>query len=129
MTGKGRQKLIMASALLLITAAALVIYIRYNPEENAFFPRCIFYSLTGLQCPGCGSQRAIHHLLHGHISQAFHFNPLLVASMPYILIWMIVFPLSKTYPLANKIRMRLYHGTAVYVVLVLIILFWIGRNI
>ncbi len=119
----------MAPALLLIIAAALIIYTQYNPEENAFFPRCIFYSLTGFKCPGCGSQRAIHHLLNGNLSQAFLMNPLLIAAIPYILFWCIIYPLSGRYTWAYKARMTFYHGKAVYIILSIIIIFWIARNI
>ena len=38
---------------------------------------CLFYELTGLYCPGCGSGRAAIALLHGHIPEAFSHNALL----------------------------------------------------
>ena len=38
---------------------------------------CLFYELTGLYCPGCGSGRAAIALLHGHVLQAFSHNALL----------------------------------------------------
>src|SRR5690554_8210264 len=40
------------------------------------------YYFTGFYCPGCGSQRAIHLLLHGDIIGAFRFNPLMVLTIP-----------------------------------------------
>ena len=54
----------------------------FNPIEHAFYPACPFYKLTHLHCPGCGSLRALHQLTHGHISVAFHSNPLLIVSIP-----------------------------------------------
>ena len=38
---------------------------------------CLFYELTGLYCPGCGSGRAAIALLHGHVLEAFSHNALL----------------------------------------------------
>lgn len=38
---------------------------------------CLFYELTGLYCPGCGSGRAAIALLHGHVPEAFSHNALL----------------------------------------------------
>ena len=39
--------------------------------------------MTGLDCPGCGSLRALHQLLHGNIKSALHFNALLVCGLPF----------------------------------------------
>lgn len=51
-----------------------------NPENpSATFLKCPFHQLTGLQCPLCGSQRAMHHLLHLRLEQAVACNPWLVA--------------------------------------------------
>jgi hypothetical protein len=55
----------------------------FNPAESAFYPGCVFYKTTGLLCPGCGSLRALHQLLHGHILAALRFNALLVFSVPF----------------------------------------------
>jgi len=61
----------------------LVLYY-FSPTEHRFFPHCPLYVLTGLQCPGCGSLRAIHELTHGHWQTAFRFNPLLALLSPFI---------------------------------------------
>jgi len=53
-----------------------------DPSTNPFFPPCLFRAATGWLCPGCGSARAIHALMHGHLSAALHANPLAVATMP-----------------------------------------------
>lgn len=49
----------------------------YPPESSAWYPRCVFKAATGYECPGCGSTRAAHHLLHGRVGQAFRLNPML----------------------------------------------------
>jgi hypothetical protein len=54
----------------------------YDPATNPLFPPCIWRAATGWLCPGCGSARAIHALVHGHIAIAFYTNPLAVAAMP-----------------------------------------------
>ena len=55
-----------------------------NPATSGLFPKCPFLMLTGLKCPGCGSQRAIHCLLHLDIAGAFAYNALLVAALPAV---------------------------------------------
>ena len=75
--------LVLASLTVLSGAAILF---RFDPAAHGFYPFCIFYRTTGLLCPGCGSLRSFHHLLHGEVVDAIRYNPLLVASCPF-LIW------------------------------------------
>jgi hypothetical protein len=58
----------------------------FDPASYGFYPVCLFHRTTGLLCPGCGSLRALHQMLHGNFAAAFRFNPLLVISLP-LLIW------------------------------------------
>src|SRR5207245_10112823 len=53
----------------------------FDPSQHAFYPRCQFHALTGLYCPGCGSLRAMHQLLLGHIPTAFHLNALFLLAL------------------------------------------------
>ena len=44
---------------------------------------CLFYELTGLYCPGCGSGRAVIALLRGHVLEALSHNALfLIPGVP-----------------------------------------------
>ncbi|MGC2697037.1 MAG: DUF2752 domain-containing protein [Candidatus Angelobacter sp.] len=76
----------MAAALLL---GGAVLYI-FSPAEHSFYPRCIFHALTGWQCPGCGGTRALHHLLHFHLSEAMHYNALVTLFAPLALGWFMI---------------------------------------
>ena len=71
-------KVLTASAIVAAVAGAWVVY-TFPPGEHSFYPRCVFHAMTGLQCPGCGSTRALHHLLHGRIAEAWRFNLMLFA--------------------------------------------------
>lgn len=57
----------------------------FDPSNCGFYPICLFHKATGLLCPGCGCLRAMHQLLHGRVATAFHFNPLLIVSLPFLL--------------------------------------------
>ena len=104
-------------------------YRSYNPSEHNIFPSCPFRELTGYQCAGCGSQRAVHHLLHFDFAAAFHENALLVIAIPYILLgWIIEIP-KKASPFILKIRKNLYGIKAIYFSLGIIIAWWVLRNI
>ncbi len=67
--------------------ACLVVYL-FDPRRYGFYPRCPLHQFTGWACPGCGSLRAMHQLLHGRVWTAFQFNPLLVSVLP-LLVWQI----------------------------------------
>jgi hypothetical protein len=72
-------------ALVLFTAAGVAgILFFFNPAEHAFYPACYFHAVTGLNCPGCGSLRALHQLLHGHIAEAARLNLLLLLGLSYV---------------------------------------------
>jgi hypothetical protein len=70
-------------------AAVLVLYF-FAPEHHRFYPRCLFYMLTGAQCPGCGGLRAMHRLLHGDFAAAWRFNALVVLLLPMAGVWLVV---------------------------------------
>jgi len=53
----------------------------FPPGAGSFYPPCVFHRMTGLLCPGCGTTRALHQLLHGHVAAAFQLNPFLFAVM------------------------------------------------
>lgn len=108
--------------------ALVILYFFFNPANTAFFPPCPFYSLTGFYCPGCGSQRAIHQLLHGNIGGAFGYNALLVLSLPILLISARMFILN-IYRKENKRDGILYNPILPKIIFVIILLFWILRNI
>lgn len=65
-------------------AVAVVLLHVFDPATSGIFPPCPVYYLTGWYCPGCGSLRAMHQLLHGHIWAAWAMNPLTVALMPFL---------------------------------------------
>jgi hypothetical protein len=53
-----------------------------DPARAGRFPACPFLTVTGFDCPGCGSLRALHELIHGHLTAAADYNLLLVAFLP-----------------------------------------------
>ncbi|HEX3857768.1 MAG TPA: DUF2752 domain-containing protein [Verrucomicrobiae bacterium] len=59
----------------------------FNPSTHGFYPTCIFHSLTGLNCPGCGATRSLYALLHGNFLLALKDNALFVTSLAMLAIW------------------------------------------
>ena len=83
---------VLTGAVLALCAAVLF---WFDPNRHAFYPRCMFHRSTGLLCPGCGSLRAMHQLLHGHLAAAFHDNALLISSLPLLALWALSFLVRK----------------------------------
>lgn len=73
----------LLAGFVLLLAGGYILF-RFDPLKHAFYPKCVFYMLTGLYCPGCGAARAFHALIHGDLSAALDYNPLLVISLPFI---------------------------------------------
>ena len=84
-----RRRAALAGALLLPLGIAALLLL--DPVATPFFPRCPFFALTGLQCPGCGTARALHAALHGRFAEALRFNAALPATLA-LLAYCIAFP-------------------------------------
>lgn len=57
----------------------VVVLWSFDPRSAGFFPKCPMFLWTGLQCPGCGTTRALHALVHGDLAAAVRFNPFTMA--------------------------------------------------
>ena len=107
------------------TVALLVLGL-FDPSVSAFFPKCPFLLLTGLQCPGCGTQRALHQLLHLRLREALEYNAMMVAALPLLAFLIIADLLRKRCP-------GLYRASVSPVlswsVLAAVLLWWVLRNL
>lgn len=82
------KKALIAAAIILTVAAIVVLYC-FDPMQASFYPRCPSKLLTGCDCPGCGTLRALHALSHGDISAAWHFNAALFFALPAAVVFFI----------------------------------------
>jgi uncharacterized protein DUF2752 len=74
----------MLAAMLLLGTAAIILLRVFDPATSGIFPPCPIRYLTGLYCPGCGSLRAMHALLHGELARAWAMNPLMIVMLPFV---------------------------------------------
>ena len=113
---------------ILLTAACVglvLTYSRFSPEDSTWFPKCIFLQLTGLKCPGCGSQRVVHNLLNLNIHKAFEANAFLVLSLHYNAALLASIPLKSRFP---KFYNALNSLPVIITICILVIIWWITRN-
>lgn len=123
------SKLNIGVIILLVMAflGMLSLYFIYNPSEFTFFPKCPFHSITNLYCPGCGSQRAIHDILHGNIIEGLKHNALILL-LALVLIYELIVLLMRS--IFKKTMYNVLHNSkTTYTLLYLVILFWALRNI
>ncbi len=112
----------------MLCIAALVLLYLFNPENSTLAPKCIFRALTGWECPGCGSGRAMHHLLHLRIARAVAFNPVIVLGIPYagLLAWLQYLGGKERYPgLHNALTSR----TAIWIAVGILAAYTVVRNV
>ena len=116
-----------AGITFLVVAGLIGVYVygRFDPA-NTFFPKCPFFWATGLKCPGCGSQRAIHQLLHFNLGAAFRYNACLVCFIPVLAYLGVASLLRSRYPKLHAIG---HNSVVSWTILTIITLWWVLRNI
>ena len=116
-----------AAGLVLLALAGLAVLLVWDPSKSAVFPPCPFHALTGLHCPGCGTLRALHQLLHGNLLAALGLNPLMVLCLPFIAYSL----LSGLVRIVSGRRLPAVFVPAgwIWTLLGVIVLFWILRNV
>lgn len=110
-----------------VACLAGVVYVGLvDPNQPGHYPMCPFLYFTGCYCPGCGTLRAVHALVHGHLGEALGFNPLTVIMMPVLacgwLRW-----LSRA--ARGRTDGQYVHPALLYGWVVLILVFWVVRNL
>jgi len=125
-TRLGERGFLVGVSVALVAVAASVLR-AFNPATTWFYPPCPFRALTGYLCPGCGTLRALHELLNGHLAAAFRLNPLMMLLMPYVGYSGASSALEIVFgrPLPQVFIRPAY----IWLVLAIILLYWILRNI
>ncbi len=119
------RKILIAAALTAALPALAAVYYFVDPASAVWAPKCPFRLLTGLDCPACGSQRALHAVLHGAWAEAMVFNPFLVVSLPYLAL--VAFTTLRP-PGEKSVLKYIQHPVTVRVYLAAVIGWWILRN-
>lgn len=123
------RRLIVISLSIIFPIIIIGLYYFYNESASGWSIQCTFYQVTGLQCPGCGGQRALHYLLHGNFATALRYNALFVIFIPFFIYLYII--LIKVYGLNQQIYIDnfLFSGKFGWSVLIVAVSFFILRNI
>jgi hypothetical protein len=112
---------------LLPLAVGIAVLYFFDPATTAAYPRCPFRLLTGWLCPGCGSLRGLHQLLHGNVGAAFRLNPLMVSMLP-VLGAVCLADALRALRGRERIMARI-PPVCIWLFVAVTCLFWIGRNL
>jgi hypothetical protein len=125
-----RRKLanLSLAAVLALTGVTAAVLYRFPPAVYGFYPVCPVHEYLHLECPGCGTTRALAALLHGHVAEALRLNAFAIG---------LVLPLLALYgavAYARAMRERDFHWprvptSAVYAAAALTATFAIARNL
>lgn len=122
-----RNQRLEAFLILLSAIIGIILLYIFNPGTSSIYPPCPFHALTGLYCPGCGSLRALHQILHGELSSAFGLNPLMVLSLPFLAYGFVSYFVDRIWGISFPVAF--IPATCIWSYLGVILLFWAVRNI
>ncbi len=120
-----RRRLIYACCAAAVVVAAGVVYYVFDPSEAGWMPRCLWKTLTGWDCPGCGSQRMAHALLHGDFAAAWHANAFALCLLPLLITYLY---LELAHPRHPRLYAGLHHPLVAPLLAVAVTLWTILRN-
>lgn len=123
-----KRDIIVRATLLLSAGAALIALYLFLVDITGLMPRCPIKLITGFDCPGCGSQRALHSLLDGHPLESLHYNLLL----PFTVAYLAVCGLHWINPGWNRVATlynKLTTPLALWIIVAIIVAWTILRNI
>src|SRR5665213_3710677 len=117
---------VRAAAPLVVVALAAAVLLCFPPDRYSFYPQCPIYRYLHLQCPGCGSTRAVAALLRGHIAEAMRLNALTTLLTPFAVIYAAA--CYRRFLRREPIQLPRLPSSAVYAGLAAAVLFAVVRN-
>ena len=121
-----RKRTLWAILLVIIAVVLAATYYFFDPAEVKWMPRCIWKVATGTDCPGCGSQRMAHALMHGDIAGAWNANAYALCMLPLIGVLLVADLFRNRHP---RFYSRLHSPTVIWGLAVSVFIWWVGRNL
>jgi uncharacterized protein DUF2752 len=119
------RRLTIALVWLTIAGTAVYLFI-FEPGKTGFFPVCPFRALTGFTCPGCGSTRALHQMLHGDLIGAFKLNPFMMLLLPFLVYALVRH--TNAVMRGRPIKGNQLNAKYIWVLFMVVLFFWAFRN-
>lgn len=122
------KRILIYSLATLLPILGGIVFLNFYGNQNSFPIQCIFHSITGLWCPGCGGQRAFSLLLHGHILESLRYNIVLPIVLYFAIIgyYSMIGNLFLKEPFSQKLS---FSSRATRNFLIFLVIYSILRNI
>lgn len=112
-----------------ILLGAVILLLLASPWGERLMLQCPLYSLTGWECPFCGTQRMVRALLHCRWIEALDYNCLMVVALPLFFVggFRLLFPdFASRHP---RITLAMFFTDRAMLFYVFLLLLWgILRN-
>lgn len=95
-------------------------------QSETVFILCVTKNISGIDCPGCGSQRAFHELLHGNFIKAAKLNLTIYFFTPLLLF---IFLKTALKPFRIDLPDLLITTERLMLILFFLLLFTVLRNL
>ncbi len=112
-----------------VVAAIGLLYGNFDPSATWWMPRCPSKLITGFDCPGCGTQRALHALLHGDVAGAVRYNFMVFPAMVMIALLLVAQLGRNRWRIMGRMHNVLNSTPVILTVLIVTIVWWVVRNI
>lgn len=120
------KKAFMVILLGILAMSLAVAYYIFDPAEVKWMPRCLWKMTTGTDCPGCGSQRMAHALMHGDFVGAWHSNAYALCMIPLILLLLCLELYRDKY---LKLYQKVHSPWVLWTLVASVFVWWIARNL
>jgi hypothetical protein len=115
-----------AAPLAFISLIATVLLL-FPPTQYSFYPQCPIYRYLHIECPGCGTTRAIAAMLHGHFSEALRLNALTTLLTPPAAIYAVIH--YRRFLQRQPFHWIQIPSAAIYSALAVAVIFTFARNL
>ena len=84
-----KNRMIQTLAVIIGLVAGIIVYVSFFTVTGIGVP-CIFHSITGMLCPGCGMTHAMSSIAQGKLLEAIGYNALSLTVCPFLAMFLLV---------------------------------------
>lgn len=121
MTKFSDKKFILLIFLILLVFGVLVVFV--------FDVDCLFKSIFGIPCPGCGLTRGFRALFYGNFKEAFFYNILTIPIFLFLVIFLVLFVIDILCNRNFVSRYLLFFTKYYYILIILVIISFVFNNL
>lgn len=128
-TDQKTDKVIYNTGLCIMSAVIIYLLISFlfDIHISRYLMPCVFHTVTGYYCPGCGGTRAVAALLHGEFIQSFRFHPMVIYAAAVSGWFMLSQTIERIFGCRFKIAMH-YRDCYLWIALAIVVINFLVKN-